>query len=129
MVDHPKPQQDNKVHQFRAPGERGDEGAPPGAAPVPGPNQVVGGGGGPPYESKGIRAFALLLPRIEFPISKDRLIQQLGHARIAVDSHRTRSIHEVLEHTVPERFESREVLEQAVERALRDFKTPGARNP
>lgn len=122
MVDEPKPQQDNKVHQFRDPGRAaGDESRPRANGRMPYPNEVVGNTNQPPFEVVGTDALSPLLMQVGFPVTKEQLIERIGHARMPIDHRSTRTIREVLERAVPTHFQTSRDVELAVERVLVDF--------
>lgn len=119
MPDAPKPQQDNKAHQFRDVAHK----SMPGRLPFR--NETLGAA---PYHATGAEALSPLLASVRFPIDKADLMARLGHARIPTSRHGTRLVSELLERTVPRSFASRDAVVSAVGRVLDEFEArePGA---
>lgn len=116
MPESPKPQQDNKLHQFR------DSQSPEPAGELPFRNEVVGS---PPFHAVGVDALSPLLASVRFPIEKRDLVARVGHARIPTSRNGTRLISELLERAVPRSFASAEDVVRAVERVLGEFESGG----
>ena len=70
----------------------------------------------PPFEVRGMDALSPLLMHVDFPATKEQIVQAIGGARIAVDKTRTLSVREVLEKTAPNEFRSSTEVEHAVQR-------------
>lgn len=108
----PKEYDNNTLMQRREPPREPDESH---AGRLPYPGEVIGHGA-PPYEIIGLDALSPVLSKVDFPATKDALIQQLGEARIPVDQQRLISIRELLDKTTPETFASSREVETAIRR-------------
>jgi len=82
---------------------------------LPYPNEVIGRNE-PPYHPIGTDALSPLLLHLEFPCTKQQIVDVIGHARIAVSHDATRSVAEIVEMLGPETFTSSREVELAVER-------------
>lgn len=111
MVRDPK-DPNGPLMQFRE-GDHQEQGKVAGRLPYEG--EVIGNKV-PPYEVTGVDALSPILMHVDFPASKEQIVQTIGQARVALDKTHTISVAELLERTTPERFDSSTEVEQAVER-------------
>ena len=68
-------------------------------------------------EVVGVDALSPLLLRVQFPATKEEVIDAIGAARIPIDAQHTRTVREVLDRTAPATFLNSAEVEAAVARA------------
>ena len=112
MVQDPK-DPNGPLMQYRE-GDRREQGELAGGR-LPYEGEVIGNKL-PPYEVTGLDALSPLLMHVDFPVTKERLAERIGGARVALDKTRTISVREVIDRTAPNEFRSSGEVEEAVKR-------------
>lgn len=82
---------------------------------LPYPGEIVGRKE-PPFQATGLDALTPLLVHVQFPVTKEELIQAIGQAQVPLDKTRTASVASIIEKTALVRFQSSQEVEQAVAR-------------
>ena len=81
----------------------------------PYPGEIVGNKE-PPFEVVGLDALSPLLTHVEFPATREQVIERIGAARVPVSRQRAKSVREILEQVAPTEFRSSRELEDSVMR-------------
>lgn len=116
MVRDPK-DPNGPIMQHREPPSH-EQGNAAGRMPYPG--EIVGNKT-PPYDVTGVDALTPLLMHVDFPATREQIVQAIGQARIALDKQRTISVAEVMEKSAPAEFRSSTEVEQAVQRVWKQI--------
>ena len=82
---------------------------------APYPGEVVGNKT-PPFEVVGVDALSPILMHVEFPASREDIVEAIGEARIPVSRNRARSVREIMGFLTPDSFASNREVEESLKR-------------
>lgn len=92
-------------------------------APGPVPGEIIGRKE-PPFQATGLDALAPLFRHVDFPATKEEVVEKIGDAVIPIDRQRTSRAEEIIRKTAPDTFRSAQELADAIDRTFHE-RAPG----
>lgn len=71
----------------------------------------------PPFEVVGLDALSPVLTHVDFPATREEIVDAIGDVQIPIDKMRTKTVREMLADVGPTRFASSKILEDSLARA------------